>query len=161
MNIFEFAMEKEKFSEDYYRLLSGRTSNKGFQSIFAMLADEEAKHYRIVSRMKNRVTPELAETSVLSNAKDIFVKMKDSSEKFNFDISEIELYKKAQKIEKESENFYLEKVKELTDAPQRKIFEVLANEEDKHYFLLENMVEFVSQPDRWLENAEWHHMDEY
>jgi hypothetical protein len=37
----------------------------------------------------------------------------------------------------------------------------LADEEKKHMILMENLIEFVSRPDTWLENAEWYHLDEY
>lgn len=160
MNIFEFAMEKEKYSEDYYRRLADKTSNKGLETIFNMLADEEAKHYKIVSDMKEDVAPDLANTTVLSDAKDVFTKMRESAQKFSFDISQTELYKKAQDIEKQSRNFYLEKAKEA-EGTQKEIFLRLAEEEKKHYFLLENIIDFVSRPQTWLENAEWHHLDEY
>ena len=160
MNIFEFAMEKEKYSEDYYRRLADKTNNKGLETIFNMLADEEAKHYKIVSDMKEDVAPDLADTTVLSDAKDVFTKMRESAQKFSFDISQTELYKKAQDIEKQSQNFYLEKAKEAEET-QKEIFLRLAEEEKKHYFLLENIIDFVSRPQTWLENAEWHHLDEY
>ena len=160
MNIFEFAMEKEKYSEDYYRRLADKTNNKGLETIFNMLADEEAKHYKIVSDMKEDVAPDLADTTVLSDTKDVFTKMRESAQKFSFDISQTELYKKAQDIEKQSQNFYLEKAKEAEET-RKEIFLRLAEEEKKHYFLLENIIDFVSRPQTWLENAEFHHLDEY
>ena len=147
MNIFEFAMEKEKYSEDYYRQLAGKSNNKSLETVFNMLADEEAKHYKIVSDMKEGVAPDLAETTVLSDAKDVFAKMRESTQGFNFDVSQTELYRKAQKIEKQSQDFYLEKAN--------------ADQEKKHYFLLENIIDFVSRPETWLENAEFYHLDEY
>jgi rubrerythrin len=165
MNIFDFAMEKEKFSEDYYRQLAAKSNNKGLSTIFNMLAGEEAKHYKIVSDMKNDIAPDLAETKVLSDAKDVFAKMRESTQSFNFNISETELYKKALEIEEESRDFYLAKADEITEAreeiAQKEIFIELAEEEKRHYFLIENIIEFVSRPERWLENAEFYHLEEY
>ncbi len=160
MDIFDFAMEKEKFSEDYYRQLSSESNNKDLETIFNMLADEEAKHYKIVSDMKNNAAADLAETTVLSDAKDVFVKMRESASNFNFDISQIELYKKAQKIEEQSRDFYLEKADEAGKA-NKAIFLKLADQEKKHFFLLDNIIDFVSRPQTWLENAEFYHLDEY
>jgi rubrerythrin len=159
MNIFEFAMEKEKYSEDYYRRLAGKSSNKGLETVFNMLADEEAKHYKIVSDMKEDIAPDLAETTVLSDAKDVFAKMRESARSFNFDVSQTELYRKALNIEKQSQDFYLEKANEVEKA-QKEIFLKLANQEKRHYFLLENIIDFVSRPETWLENAEFYHLDE-
>jgi len=160
MNIFEFAMEKEKYSEDYYRQLAGKSNNKSLETVFNMLADEEAKHYKIVSDMKEDVAPDLAETAVLSDAKDVFAKMRESTQGFNFDVSQTELYRKAQKIEKQSQDFYLEKANGA-EKIQKEIFLKLADQEKKHYFLLENIIDFVSRPETWLENAEFYHLDEY
>lgn len=76
-------------------------------------------------------------------------------------MSEIELYKKAQVIEKTTETFYLEKAAIVTDECQKHIFHKVADEEKKHYLTLENIIEFVSRPAQWLENAEWYHLEEY
>lgn len=160
MNIFEFAMEKEKYSEDYYRQLAAKSNNKGLEAVFNMLAGEETKHYKIVSDMKEGIAPDLAETKVLSDAKNVFAKMRESAQSFNFNISQTELYRKALKIEEQSRDFYLEKADEVAEA-QKEIFLELADEEKKHYFLLENIIDFVSRPETWLENAEFYHLEQY
>jgi rubrerythrin len=160
MNIFDFAMEKEKYSEDYYRQLAAKSNNKGLETVFNMLADEEAKHYKIVSDMKEDIAPDLAETTVLSDAKNVFQKMRESAQNFNFNISQTDLYKKALDIEKQSRDFYLGKADEV-EKTHKEIFLKLADEEKKHYFLLENIIDFVSRPETWLENAEFYHLEEY
>jgi rubrerythrin len=43
----------------------------------------------------------------------------------------------------------------------KKILTKLAEEEKKHLFLLENLVEFISRPETWIENAEFNHLDDY
>ena len=110
-----------------------------------MLAGEEARHYKIVSDMKKDIAPDLAETKVLSDAKDVFAKMRESAKSFNFNISE-----KADEIAEAREGM-----------AQKEIFIELAEEEKKHYFLIENIIEFVSKPQTWLENAEFYHLEEY
>ena len=83
MDIFQFAMEKEKLSEDYYRQLAEKTDHKGLKNIFNMLAGEESKHYKIVEQMSRNIAPKVTETPILGNAKEIFEKMRESAEKFN------------------------------------------------------------------------------
>jgi rubrerythrin len=160
MNIFEFAMEKEKYSEDYYRQLAGKSNNKGLETVFNMLADEEAKHCKIISDMKEDIALDLAETTVLSDAKDVFAKMRESALGFNLNATQTDLYRKALKIEKQSRDFYLEKANEV-EKTQKGIFLKLADQEEKHYFLIENIIDFVSRPETWLENAEFYHLEEY
>ncbi len=160
MDIFEYAMQMEKDGEDYYRQLAQQTENKGLKTILTILADEEVKHFNTVKKMKTE-KPQMVETTILSSAKNIFVQLKESDEKFGSDIEQKDLYVKAQDIEKKSQDFYLEKANEVKGEYQKDIFLKLAEEEKKHYFLLENIIEFISRPETWLENAEFNHLDEY
>ena len=160
MDIFEFAMQMEKDGENYYRQLVQQTTNKGLKTILTMLADEEVKHYNAIDKIKTSDS-QMTETTILSDAKNIFVQLKDSGEGFDVEINQVDLYKKAQDIEEKSRNFYLEKANEVRQDYQKELFLKLAEEEKKHYFLLDNIIEFVSRPEHWLENAEFCHLEEY
>jgi len=160
MDIFEYAMQMEKDGENYYRQLVQQTANKGLKTILTMLADEEVKHYNAIDKMETGES-QMTETTILADAKNIFVQLKDSGEGFDVEISQIDLYKKAQDIEKKSRDFYLEKANEVGQNYQKELFLKLAEEEKKHYFLLDNIIEFVSRPEHWLENAEFCHLEEY
>ena len=161
MNIFEFAMEKERYSQDFYLDLAVKTSDKGLAKIFNMLANEEEKHFETIEKMQSQTPKGIGDTDVLADAKDIFETMRESASKFNFNVTELELYKKAQGIEKQARDFYLQKADEVKISEQKDIFNKLAEEEKKHYFLLDNIIEFVSRPEQWLENAEFVHLEEY
>ena len=160
MDIFDYAMQMEKDGEDYYRQLAQQTENKGLKNILTMLAEEELKHYHAVEKMKTKGL-QMAQTTILADAKNIFVQMKETGEKYDFDVKQTALYKKAQDIEKQSEDFYREKANEVEEEYQKGIFLELAEEEKKHYLLLEGIVQFVSRPETWLENAEFYHLEEY
>jgi len=160
MNIFEYAMQMEKDGENYYRQLTQQTANIGLKTILTMLADEEVKHYNAIEKMKTEEL-QMADTTILADAKNVFVQIKESDENFAFDIKQTELYKRAQDIEKKSREFYLEKANEVQEKYQKELFLRLAEEEKKHYFLLENIIEFVSRPEAWLEDAEFYHLEEY
>jgi rubrerythrin len=161
MDIFEFAKEKELLAEELYRKLAENAPHKGLVSILTMLADEEHNHYDVISKMQKNAPASVADTILLTNAKTIFAKMRQSREKFKFGDSQIDLYKKAQDIERESRAFYRQKANESENPAHKAIFNTLAEEENKHYFLLENIIEFVSRPKTWLENAEFHHLEKY
>jgi rubrerythrin len=160
MNIFEYALQMEKDGEGYYRQLARQTVNKGLKTILVMLADEEVKHYNAIEKMKT-AKPHMAETTILADAKNVFIQIQESNENFGFDLGQIELYKKAQDIEERSRDFYLQKANEVDEEYQKELFLKLADEEKKHYFLLDNIIEFVSRPEHWLENAEFFHLEEY
>jgi rubrerythrin len=161
MDVFEFAMQMEKEAENFYGRLADDTDNAGLKTIFNMLAAEEAKHYKIIKEIKEKLPQKISETDILSQAKAVFEQISKSDKNFNSGTNQVETYKKAQDIEKKSEDFYLQKATEAQDHCQQGIFRKLAEEEKKHYILLQNIIDFVSRPETWLENAEWNHLDEY
>lgn len=161
MDIFQFAMEKEKYSEQFYRDLAGRTSYAGLRNILTMLADEEVKHYHVVQQMQAEAPQKISETPILAHAREIFEKMRDSSKKFHFNITEADLYRKACDIEEESERFYRGKAQEAKDPAQKEVFRKLAEEEHKHWIIVDNLRSFVARPETFLENAEFFHYDDY
>ena len=162
MNIYKYAMQLEKDSENYYNKLMNETDDVGLQTILKMLADEESKHFIIVEQMmKSNTYPELTETDILKNARNIFEKIKGKKLEFNFDLTQADFYRKAQEFEEKSYQYYLEMSDKVEAAAQKKLLLKLAEEEKKHMFLLENLVEFVSRPETWIENAEFNHLVEY
>ena len=162
MNIFEFAMQMEKDGEAFYRDIAQKTKNAGLQKIFNTLADEEVVHYNTFKKLYDKTPAQVVESNILDKAKNIFIELKDSG---GLDMSaeppQTEAYKKALETEKESYTFYEQKAKESDNPEEKDILLTLAREERHHYRLLENIIEFVSRPQQWLEDAEYAHMAEY
>ena len=161
MDIFEYALQMEKDGERFYRQIAEKAGSKGIKTIVTMLADEEVKHYKAIERIRQSGSGQMPETNILDDARNIFVQMKDERDEFAADQEQGELYQKARQIEKRSQQFYEEKAGQAARTDQRQLFEQLAAEEAKHYFLLGNLIDFVSRPKQWLENAEWNHLEEY
>lgn len=161
MDIFEFAMKMEKDGENYYRELAQGTDDKGLKNILNMLADDEVKHYKIFDELKKNEKPEMAQTQVLSNAKNVFSELKEKDVTFDHDMPQKELYEKAQKVERQSQEFYEQKSREADDPYHKEILLKIADEEKRHFFLLENIIQYISKPQQWVDNAEFHHLDEY
>jgi len=55
----------------------------------------------------------------------------------------------------------IQKEIDLTDLAQKKLCLKIAGEEGKHCVILENLIEFLQQPDTWMEDAEWRNMSDY
>ena len=161
MDIFAYAKRMERDGEHFYRELAEKNSgNPGVQRIMNFLADEEVKHFRIISEMEAG-TPEFLESDVLTEARNVFVEMKEKGERVDIETLHADVYRKAQDLEKQSWEFYEKCAHDASDELHKDIFNRLAEEERKHYFLLDNIVEFIAQPEQWLENAEWHHLEQY
>ena len=164
MDIFTFAMQMEKDGEQYYSELSVKTDNKGIKTILTLLADAEVKHYQILETMSREAdNPVLAKDTIFQNAKNIFQQMKDDKAAMNIasDVSYVGLYKEALDIESKSKSFYLEKADDVSNQAHKEILLQLAEEEKRHMVLINYIIEFISRPATWLENAEWYHLDEY
>jgi rubrerythrin len=165
MNIYQFAMQMEKDGEDFYRLLAKEATVPGLAKIFIMLADEEVKHYDVVERLSRKEkNPQVAETAILNNVKNVFSGMREEKEPLFIDTTAAtNSYRKACTIEAVSEKFYREKAEQTKDDDERRIFSRLAGEEANHLRIVESILDFVSRPEpgNWLENAEWHHLDNY
>lgn len=161
MDALELAMKMEKDGEIFYRELAETTINPGFREIFNQLADDEVKHYLLFKTMLQQ-TPELfVETAILQNAGNVFKQMIEKGELKNPDVSQLELYQRAMELEKKSQKFYLEKALETADINQSQLFQKIAGEEEKHYFLLHNIFELVLRPQIWVENGEFVHLEDY
>ncbi|MBC8553742.1 MAG: ferritin family protein [Candidatus Brocadiales bacterium] len=160
MDIYKYAMQMELDGRHFYLDLANKTDNAGIKGILTMMAESEAKHYNVILDMqKNDKTEYSTDTEVLTKIKNIFVKMKEGKE-IDLDVSQVEFYKKALEVETNSEKFYMERADEEKDPHRKEIFLTLAKEEKSHCVLLENLVNLVSQPDNWVENSEWYHVDE-
>lgn len=160
MDIYEYAMGLEKEGERFYREVALKAENKGIRNILNMLAEAEVVHYRTFKEMKDGHNISLPDTAILKDVKNIFKDILDKKEFSNLDLSQVDLYKKAEEIEKKSRDFYIEKSGEVKDEKEKEIFLKIADEERMHFQVLEHIIDFVSRPLNWLENPEWYNQEE-
>ena len=159
MNIYEFAMQMERDGEAFYRDLAAKSSSAGVARILNMLAADEVKHYDILKQMAEQSNPEMAQTTILLDAKNVFTQMQGTE--FDLEGIQVDLYRKAQDIERQTQDFYEDKAGQATEPAQRALLLKIADEEKRHYFLLDSIIEFLDRPRTWLEDAEFTHLDEY
>ncbi len=163
MQIFAYAMQMEKDGEAYYRQLANKSPDPGLTTILTMLADQEAKHLEVIQELKEGHQAQLSGGKIRKDLKNVFAKLQKQASTFDFSISQIDLYKKAEELEQKSRDFYLENANTIASPAGKELFNLLAGEEKLHAEVLESLIEFVSRPESgmWLENAEWYHLDEY
>ena len=160
MDIYEYAMQMEKDGESYYRELAAQAQSDGIRNILTLLANAEVKHYRIFERMKQHESTQPIDLAYLVNIKNVFAEMRDNKAPMTENGSQIELYRKAQELEKKTRDFYREKAGKVEES-QKAIFLKIADEEQKHFNILETIIDMVSRPQTWLENPEWYHLEDY
>ncbi|MBC8555809.1 MAG: ferritin family protein [Candidatus Brocadiales bacterium] len=155
MNVFDYAMQMEKDGEKYYRELANSTVNSGLKTVLTFLADEEVIHFNIFQNMKDGKGMSLPFSNLLTNVKNVFIEMREKGDNYDFDAKQVEYYKKALETENKSEAFYRESADETTAIHERKLLNAIADEEKRHAGVLEGIIDFIQEPETWLENAEW------
>ena len=160
MSIFDFAMQMEQDGEKYYRSLAAQTDAPGLRLIFTRLAEDEAQHFTLFSKFKDIAAFNTSGTTILEDAKNIFATMREKKEVISIH-GQAEAYASALEMEKKSYAFYEETAAKSSDPAEAKLLRAIATEERRHYRLLEALLEFISRPEQWLENAEFASIAEY
>lgn len=153
MNILELAVEREIYMHDLYKELAQKASTKGMKAIFEMMAKEEGKHIEMF-KAKARTTTEDELKDYFLEAKNLFDDLKMKKEVFENEEDQLMLYCKIRDMEEENEKLYLDEASKAPNEAQRKIFLELAQEERRHYDLMEEIVQFVGRPLTWVSCAE-------
>lgn len=147
MDIHEFAMQMELDGKKYYQDLMNSAEDKGLKRIFEMLAHDEEEHHKIINEMRN-IEERSIRSETLKNANNIFAKMLCSDEKFNLTTGAIEAYKHAISLEDKSIELYEQQYSKTENEEEKKVFRKLVDEEKKHKLVIENILNFVSEPER-------------
>jgi rubrerythrin len=161
MDVYGFAMQMEKDGEAYYRECAAKSASAGLSRILLVLADAETTHYELFRRMKAREDAVLPDSALLDRVKNVFVEIREREGAAGARASEVELYRKALELERKSWEFYGSAAERAASPTEKLTFERIAVEERRHSRIVEGIVDFVSRPERWLENAEWYHLEDY
>jgi rubrerythrin len=160
MDPLELAKNIEMEGKLYYQKLAADSPLTALSGIFLVLAKEEQQHYDIFSawqtKRKSPAPPLAGEAS--AEAKRIFAGL---SAQFAFpqaayDYSQA--YAKALEMETKSISLYEGMLGKASSPDDKKVLQFLIAEEQKHEHLVEHLLEFVNEPKRFLENAEFNHL---
>jgi len=154
MKIHNYAMEREEAAKKYYENLSECARSTGIKKIFAALAEEEQKHFDLLKNTENREGMQ-KKTDLLENAEKLLVSSLKNNDEFLCNSETINAYQKAVEMEHESIKIYENAFAEANNPGEKATFRFLADQEIKHKSLIENIIEFVTKPNRTVEHAEF------
>ncbi|HAM52266.1 MAG TPA: rubrerythrin [Nitrospiraceae bacterium] len=154
-------IEMEGDAERHYRTLADKATNPGLKSVMLLLAEEEARHYEYYKSLAKGDDTGPDSSRLISAVTEVFLAMRQREDTSGIEISQVALYKKALEAEREHYEFYRRKAAEAEKDADRQMFLMISEEEQRHARVLESVIEFVSRPEEWLENAEWYHLEEY
>jgi rubrerythrin len=164
MNSFEYAMKMELDGKNYYEEQATKITEPELRKIFGILADDEEKHYQIFKSFSEGGSPKYEEafkTSILGTTKNVFQSLRDEQrDNGSYPDDTRKVWAKALEIEEKSEKFYREQAEMAEDEEKKKIWNLIAHEEHKHWVAINYVINFLDRPRQWLEDAEWSNVDE-
>jgi rubrerythrin len=161
MNVFDFAMKMELDGKSYYLKLAEGTSIIGLKTIFTMLADDEQKHYDTILDMKEITgAGKMADSTALEKSQNIFEQLIADKHAIATMGEDLDGYRHAMKIEADSIRFYEKAAEKEPREDVRKLLLKIAEEEKKHYNIVENIYDFVLKPKYYLAWGEFSNLDE-
>lgn len=158
MDIFEFAKKMELDGKHRYEQQHALESNKGIKEILKLLISQEQEHYNALDSLEKSGKYYNYKDASFSGVKNLFEEMKDELDRISKD--SIKFYRAILEIEKKSETFYLGHADDK-EGQVREILLKLAKEEHNHVIIIENIIDFINKPNRWVEDPEFNHMGEY
>jgi len=164
MNIFEFAMKMEEDGRAYYLDHAEKAENPALKRVLIEMANDELKHYKIFKAMMNHETAEYMDdnkTTIIETVKTIFDELKENNKDYAAESDFRKVWEVALETEKKAESFYREKIDEVDDENNKRIVKKIADEEHNHWVAIENVIQFLDKPERWLEDAEWSNLETF
>jgi rubrerythrin len=151
------ALSMEKNGYDVYTKAAQKTKNALGRTTLEAIAKKELDHIKAIEEFSAK---NLDRSIAAINPKDkkeyvlpIMEKMKKAlDEKTANDLNNA--YKVAMGLEKESFNLYKKLKGESADAKTKQFFDFLMKEENTHYELLQDTLEYLDRPGDWYREQE-------
>jgi rubrerythrin len=160
MNVFDFAMKMELQGKACYENLAASTQQMGLRTIFNGLAADEQKHYDLFRDLKEGKAWSMTDSKMLDQAKNVFSDLVRDKERLGELHEDLDAYRLALKLEADSVKLYEDMAKKEQDPDTVTLYLKLANEEKKHFNIVENICDFVMRPKYYLEWREFSNLHE-
>lgn len=161
MNVFDFALEMEKDGKAHYEKLAVGAPIAGLKNIFSALAADEQKHYETIQLMKAGDYGAMAGSTVLDEARNVFQGLMNEKTLLGSLHKDLDGYRYAMHVEADSVKLYENMAKKENSVECVQLLLKIANEEKKHYNIMENLYDFVLAPQNYLEWGEFSNLKEF
>jgi rubrerythrin len=151
-----FALKTEHDGSGFYDQAKDRTSHKLARAAFELLSREELRHVALIEALGKRLGGEDASIDAESpDLKSLQFSIKTiyegaTDEPATHDLEPAEAYKKAIELEHRISALYSRYASECDSDEAKRLFKVLYREEQDHLTLLEDMFEYLTNPEGWF-----------
>ncbi len=162
MKFIESAIEMEELTQNYYLDLAEKCSaNEGLKTILKMLAGDHEQHIVKFKQMAENECTEFKSTIAYEATIKFFRNLQKDKETFSCDTDQLNMYQKALDLVGKKLHFYNKCEADLDNKKNQAALMEIIKEENQHRHVLQNLIEMISRPMEWIENAEFNHMDKY
>lgn len=162
MKFFEAAKEMEERTLNYYNELAEKcVTNIGLVNILKMLAKDHEQHLAKFQQMQDDKCTNLEVSKAYENTIEFFRKLQKDKEAFSCDIDQVRMYEKAQELVVKKLAFYSQGKADIECPKNQAVLDEIIAEEQRHQFVLGNIIEMVNRPQQWIEDAEFSHKERY
>jgi len=155
----ETALKMEKTGYDLYMKAAQKTDNKLGRATLEAIAAKELDHIKAIEEFSEKNIGKAIESINTKDKKDYvrvvmdkFAKYLDENITKDSDLEKA--YKAAMGLEKSTYTFYKDLSIRSADPQSKKFFEFLMGEENNHYELLLETLEYLNSPKDWFREKE-------
>ncbi len=159
------AIDMEKKGYDIYIEAAKKTSNKLGKVTLEAIAAKELDHIKAIEEFDKKISGEISDLSkaiesINSKSKKDYIgsimdKLKaELQAKVKADTDLEKAYEVAMGLERQSYDLYKKLAGEASDPQAKKFFEFLMGEENTHYELLQETLQYLNNPSEWFKQKE-------
>lgn len=161
--VLKIALEREKSAEKFYTEKAQTMTEPGASEILKDLAHDENNHVELVSGLLKDAESGSESTTVTTqpsvNPKEriesIFSELQNASPISLPQKSTVrEVFEFALDIEKKSFEYYSKAAEDAENDEVAAVYRFFTAEENKHYIMISNVLDFIDNPGRWLYEEE-------
>ena len=147
----ETGMKTETDGMQMYQRAADKTKNKLGKALFESMVMEEQKHLNALRAHAGKSVWVRPKTVFRQTIKTVFREAaKDITERVKADPDDVEAIKIALEFERKGYKMYKEDAAQTDDPQGKELFEWLANEENEHFKMLQDLHEYLEHNYSWF-----------
>ncbi|HJX05360.1 MAG TPA: ferritin family protein [Candidatus Nanoarchaeia archaeon] len=162
LKALKLAVENEKKVRGFYLKSAAKMKNELAKKTFIFLADEELKHIDAINAFNKSIhegeEPVIdsgTEDEAINDVKEFFSDaVKNAVEKAIAGQSDLESYEAGLTLEQKGYDFYKKNAAKAEHLNVKKLFEFLMKEENSHYALISNAINYFKKPEEYFQDEE-------
>ncbi len=158
---FQKALDKARKLEldgiEFYSKAAERCFVQSGKQMFESFAGDEKRHLRVICDIAKGLGVDMSKQAMpRDEIRTLFAGLPAQvGEDAQANTSDLEAIRVAMGMETESYKLYKEQAGTASDASARRLFERLSHEENQHYEMLENTLEYLTDNQKWFLWKEW------